>query len=244
MSQRGLAGLGIAGFAAVVLLLSRAGIGTGHALFLGVLLVLLPVAAVAQAPLAEEEPLDRETVYVGSAVLLLVLAGLGYGLGVAAVGPAGLGLEAWPGVGSAAGWVGGLLAGAGVVVLGFHVLGEALNVPESPLLAELLPRTERERWLFAGLSLAAGLGEELAYRGYAISLLGSDWAAAALTSAVFGVLHAYQGPLGMLRAGMLGLVLAGGFLLSGSLWPGIVAHTAIDLLGGLVLGDRLLRRGP
>jgi len=68
-----------------------------------------------------------------------------------------------------------------------------------------------------------------------------------LTSAVFGVLHGYQGVLGILRTSAMGGMLAWGFLASGSLWPAVVAHTLIDLAAGLWLGDRLLspegRRG-
>ena len=71
--------------------------------------------------------------------------------------------------------------------------------------------------------------------------MGSAWAAALLSSAVFGVLHAYQGWLGMVRTGMLGLLLAAAFLLSGSLWPCIVAHAILDLVAGLLLGDTLVK---
>jgi membrane protease YdiL (CAAX protease family) len=38
----------------------------------------------------------------------------------------------------------------------------------------------------------------------------------------------------------MGAFLAGGFLASGSLWPPILAHTLIDVLAGIVLGERLL----
>jgi membrane protease YdiL (CAAX protease family) len=38
----------------------------------------------------------------------------------------------------------------------------------------------------------------------------------------------------------MGGFLAWGFLASGSLWPAILAHTAIDLLAGIVLGEKLL----
>lgn len=247
MSARLLAGVGVLAFAVLTLSLATVGVGPGQALFLGTLLALLPAVALAQVPLLADEPLERERVYLGSAALLLILGGLSYGMGAAEVGAHGLGLAPWPGPGFVGGWAGILLAAAGVVVVAFHRLGSALGVQESPLLADLLPRTSRERGLFAGLSLAAGVGEELAYRGYAIPLLtpllGSEWGAAVLTSSVFGVLHAYQGVLGVLRTAVLGLILGGGFILSGSLWPGIAAHVAIDLLGGLVLGDRLFHSG-
>ena len=46
--------------------------------------------------------------------------------------------------------------------------------------------------------------------------------------------------MGIIRTGLMGAVLVWGFLASGSLWPPILAHTFIDLLVGLVFGDRLL----
>jgi membrane protease YdiL (CAAX protease family) len=60
------------------------------------------------------------------------------------------------------------------------------------------------------------------------------------------VLHGYQGVLGIARTGVMGAMLAWGFLASGSLWPAIVAHAAIDMVAGLWLGERLMspRRSP
>jgi membrane protease YdiL (CAAX protease family) len=111
------------------------------------------------------------------------------------------------------------------------------------LLRRLLPRTREEKRVFTLLSLAAGVSEELAYRGYAIPalapLVGMP-GAVAVTSIVFGILHGYQGLLGTLRTAVMGALLAWVFLASGSLWPAIVAHVAIDLLAGIVLGERLL----
>lgn len=233
-------------FLPVALVLSAAGLGIGHSLWVTGLLVLLPGLALAQVPLARDEPVEREPVYVASGLFLFLLGGTTWLVGSGTPGARAMGLLPFLHTGPLLGWAGGIVLAAGAVTLGFHVLGRILDVPESPLLARLLPRTPREQGLFAVLSVAAGVGEELAYRGYAIPilapLLGSSWGAAAVTSGVFGALHAYQGPLGVFRTTLLGFVLAAGFLLSGSLWPGIVAHATIDLLGGLVLGDRLLRR--
>jgi membrane protease YdiL (CAAX protease family) len=64
--------------------------------------------------------------------------------------------------------------------------------------------------------------------------------AAVITSVMFGVVHGYQGVLGVLRTGVMGGVLAWGFISSGSLWPVMIAHTLIDLIAGIVLGERLL----
>jgi membrane protease YdiL (CAAX protease family) len=115
---------------------------------------------------------------------------------------------------------------------------------ESHLVRELMPVTGREKVLYAGLSICAGFGEELAYRAYAIPVVilasGSTVVALALTSAAFAVLHSYQGALGVVRTGAIGVIMGAVFLHTGSVWPPIVAHVLIDLAVGFVLADRLL----
>ena len=102
----------------------------------------------------------------------------------------------------------------------------------------LSPATRRERWLFAGLSVTAGITEEFIYRGIALTTLagwpwlqpwGGPWPAAAVVAAAFGLGHGYQDGLGMMRAGVLGFLLAIPMLLTGSLLPGMAAHAALDL---------------
>jgi membrane protease YdiL (CAAX protease family) len=39
----------------------------------------------------------------------------------------------------------------------------------------------------------------------------------------------------------MGFLLAASLILSGSLWPAIIAHAALDLVSGLILGRTLLR---
>jgi len=92
--------------------------------------------------------------------------------------------------------------------------------------------------------VCAGLGEEWAYRGYAIPSVivasGSAPVALFLTSAAFAALHSYQGVLGIVRTGVVGVILGAVFLHTGSLWPPIIAHVVIDLAVGFVMADRLL----
>lgn len=215
------------------------------AAFLGALVTLLPVLAVAQVPLAAAMRVERIPAYASSAASIAVLGLIALGLGYRAGGWASLGLVPMP-LGEWALWTVGLVAAAVGLVLAMHELRLRLGIDESPLLVELLPRTAREKRVFAALSLAAGFGEEIAFRGYALAAftlaLGHEWGAVAFTSAIFGLLHAYQGPLGMARTALLGVVLAASVLLCGSLWPAIAAHVALDLLGGMVLGERLTGR--
>ena len=84
----------------------------------------------------------------------------------------------------------------------------------------------------------------MAFRGYAIPAVivagGSAPVALALTSAAFALLHSYQGVLGVVRTGVIGMTMGAVFLHTGSLWPLMVAHVLIDLVVGFVLADRLL----
>ena len=115
---------------------------------------------------------------------------------------------------------------------------------ETRLVHGLMPGTGREVGLFAGLSFCAGFGEEVAYRGYALTALmlatGSAALALIVTSATFGMLHAYQGPVGVVRTGVVGLIMGAAFLHTGNLWPPIIAHAIINLLAGLALREWLL----
>tara|TARA_Y100000996_G_scaffold379679_1_gene333097 strand:+ start:1527 stop:1799 length:273 start_codon:yes stop_codon:yes gene_type:complete len=65
-----------------------------------------------------------------------------------------------------------------------------------------------------------------------------------ISSLVFGLMHSYQGWLGIFRTTLMGAVLAWGFIFSGSLVPAMIAHTAIDLIAGILIGDWLLSPEP
>jgi membrane protease YdiL (CAAX protease family) len=223
-------------------LMLGAALALPDALFLALLLVGVPSLAIAQLPLVEGAVVERLPVYWGSIAMLWLLGGAAWLVGTRAEGHAALGLVALP-PGALLAWSAGLTLLSLSTIVVFRVLGAAAGLRDSVLLRRLLPRTAREKRVFVILSLAAGVGEELAYRGYAIGalapLLGTG-GAAAVTSLVFGILHGYQGLLGTLRTTVMGGVLAWGFLASGSLWPVIVTHIVIDVLAGIVLGERLL----
>jgi membrane protease YdiL (CAAX protease family) len=209
---------------------------------LAVLLGLLPALSVAQLHLMEGVQIERIPAYVSSAITLVVLGGGCLLVGIRKGGPAAVGLVSLSPA-SLAGWGAGLAMAGLALMLAFRRMATGLGLREARVLRELLPRTSRERWIFGGLSLAAGLGEEMAYRGYALTVLAGvvgTGVAAVVTSLVFGVLHAYQGGLGMLRACALGGILAWGFLAAGSLWPAMVAHALLDVMAGIVLAERLM----
>ncbi len=101
----------------------------------------------------------------------------------------------------------------------------------------ILPQSAAELSAFNRVSLTAGICEEVIFRGfgiaYLVALLGLPlWAAVLVSSFVFGLAHSYQGPLGALRAGSLGLILATLYALTGALWAPIVVHAVMDLTSG------------
>ena len=211
-------------------------------ILLATLLIAMPALAVAQVPLAKAREIERIPAYWSSIATLWLLGTISWLVGVRTDGVVAIGVTSLAPAPFIAWTLALLAAGLGIIVV-FRQIAVVLRLGDSPLLRALLPQTADERRVFAVLSVAAGVGEEVAYRGYAIPVLVpvlGPVGALLLTSVVFGVLHTYQGALGVLRTTVMAAVLAGGFLLSGSLLPVIVAHVLIDMLAGLVLADKLL----
>jgi len=211
-------------------------------ILLATLFVAMPVLAVAQVPLTKGMTIERLPAYWSSIATLWFLGTISWLVGTRTDGLSAIGVVPLGPVPFVA-WTFGLLAaGLGIIVV-FRQIAVVLRLQDAPLLRALLPRTADERRVFALLSVAAGVGEEVAYRGYAIPVIIpalGPVGALLLTSAVFGVLHVYQGALGVLRTAVMGATLAAGFLLSGSLLPAMIAHVLIDILAGIVLADKLL----
>lgn len=227
-------------------LLLGAGLALPDTIVLAILLVAMPAFALAQLPLVADTPIERLPAYWGSLATLWLIGAACWLVGTRDAGPAAIGVV-WPGAASLVSWSVGLTFAGLTMMLVFRWVTSVTGARESQMLRELLPRSPHERGVFALLSVAAGVGEEVAYRGYAIPLLATIMgvpAAAVLTSVVFGILHGYQGLLGTVRTTLMGGTLAWGFLASGSLLPAIVAHTLIDLVAGLLLGDWLLPPEP
>jgi membrane protease YdiL (CAAX protease family) len=239
-----LAGFAVAVLAGVIVGLLMAGLPWPARWMVGFLAGTFPVLMLWRGgPTAELiNATGRLGVYYGSAASLWIIAFLT----LAAAMSSGfsrvlLGVRPLPAL-SLIGWSVLVTLCAMVIV----AVGQASGVEESATLRALLPQTARERIGFAFLCLSAGICEEFAFRAFLIPALtarvGSIWTAAILSTIVFGVLHAYQRVWGALRAGVLGFVLALPFVVTGSILPSMIAHTAIDLIAGLVLRDRLLDR--
>ena len=100
----------------------------------------------------------------------------------------------------------------------------------------LMPGNAKElRYFTFGVSVAAGICEELLFRGYLLHVLGAHmpmWGAVIVSSLAFGAGHVYQGPVHVLRTAVLGGVMAGIYLVTDSIIIPIVLHTLIDVYSG------------
>lgn len=117
--------------------------------------------------------------------------------------------------------------------------------PESDLVHLLLPETVKQRvWCVVALAPTAGFCEEFLYRGVLLYQITtwthwSGWGVI-VSSAAFGLAHAYQGANGMARAALLGALLAAPVAYTGSLYPSMAAHFLIDAVALAWLGPRML----
>lgn len=131
-------------------------------------------------------------------------------------------------------WSAGLTMALGAIAFAFSEIEEALKIPPTRFSVLMLPRTTRETAIWSlVVSPTAGFCEEVLFRGllmFALTEMTNDlWLSIALSSVMFGVIHAAYGPLNVLATGAMGVVLALGFVYTGSLWPSIVAHTLYDM---------------
>lgn len=208
------------------------------------LLVIMPALLLVQGRLANRVPvgISRADLYLSSVISVWILAAVA----LAAAWASGFTARLLGLVAQAPGRLALAAAVTTAIGLAAMIVGRLLRLPETALLRFILPRTPRERVLFVGVSLSAGVAEELVFRGFLIPALqaatDSLWLAVALSSCAFGLIHSYQGTSGALRATFLGVLLALPFVALGSVLPGMVAHAALDIIGGLWLGNWLVRR--
>ena len=103
--------------------------------------------------------------------------------------------------------------------------------------AFLLPHGVPESVLWVFVSVAAGVCEEIVFRGYLqrqlAALTGSVTAGILLQAIAFGISHGYQGLAPMAITGSYGLVLGILAWWRGNIRAGALAHAATDIVGGL-----------
>ncbi|HEV2021171.1 MAG TPA: CPBP family intramembrane glutamic endopeptidase [Terriglobales bacterium] len=103
----------------------------------------------------------------------------------------------------------------------------------------LAPANTRELILFLVLAATAGFCEEIIFRGYLqrlfTTLTRSSFAGMALSAAVFGASHGYQGAARMVQIGVFGLLFGILAHFRKNLRPGMIAHAWHDSIVGIFL---------
>lgn len=136
--------------------------------------------------------------------------------------------------------VGAAVAVGLLLVLPVFLLRKQVNeIPAVGDVAALLPRTRGELKYGAGLSINAGLVEELLFRlgmpALLFGITGNGALSFLIASVLFGLLHIYQKFWGVLGATILGIVFSLVYLLTGSIWVVIVVHALVDLRSLILL---------
>ena len=129
----------------------------------------------------------------------------------------------------------------GAVMLGVHTLSSGPlqrilpRVPNSDSgLWNLFGGLAQDPWafiLFVGPLLLIAVGLEELTRVFFLSRLwklspasGWHWFGVVLSAVLFGLGHLYQGPAGVVSAGVSGLIMAIYYLVFGRIWPMVFAH--------------------
>ena len=97
----------------------------------------------------------------------------------------------------------------------------------------LLPRNRAELGFGAALSINAGIVEELLFRlalpALVFGISGNATISVVSSLLIFGVLHLYQGPIGVLASTVIGTFLMALYFATGTILIPIIVHAIIDL---------------
>lgn len=216
-----------------------------EAAFLILLLAGVPAMSYLSAHDPQLHTLPRKALYLSAALSEWLLASLGVAAArVARLDATALGFRAVS-FKSLAGWMAaiGAISTAGLALT--LVLERRGWWPEeSKLVRLLMPETRAEKaWAVAVVAPTAAICEEFLYRGYLLAIVGGalhsvKWAWA-VSAIAFGFAHVYQRPIGMVRAGLLGALLAWPVVHTSSLYPSILAHFLIDAAAFGWFGSKL-----
>jgi membrane protease YdiL (CAAX protease family) len=108
----------------------------------------------------------------------------------------------------------------------------------------LLPRDARQRHRFFFVALTAGVCEEFIFRGVAFALCHylipdmNIYLLPLIPGAIFGMAHIYQGMTGVLKTGVVGILLGYFYIATGSLIPVMILHFILDLSSCYIAPDQ------
>lgn len=140
---------------------------------------------------------------------------------------------------------------AGLHWLNFRRMGNLLDRLPARVRAmaeRILPQSAHERLPFLALAITAGCCEEFLYRGFAMAAFFRAgfpiWASVVLSSILFGAAHLYQGRGGLIGTGLLGLLFGTFRVFTGSVFPVVAWHAAVDIVAGLAGPRYLIKNKP
>jgi uncharacterized protein len=98
----------------------------------------------------------------------------------------------------------------------------------------IIPRTSFAKLIWVILCAIVALSEEIVFRGYILTRVtrlagGRVWVGVLAATLAFASGHLYQGIGGLAIIAIYGLMFAGLYLYTGSLYPGIIAHFLQDI---------------
>jgi membrane protease YdiL (CAAX protease family) len=190
-------------------------------------------------------PISRRRFFVQTLVIQLMLLGVA----VMASRQTGVPLVVTP-PRAAGPW----LVSAGLVIVGLVLLRwrwSARTTAEKERIYSIVPHEAREYPSYLTLCLAAGICEEVAYRGMLFAILwyltGSRIAAVLIASVAFALAHSIQGRRGVVAIFIIALAAHGLVLFAQSLLPVMAAHALYDAIAGWLIPrlyerDALLRQ--
>lgn len=107
----------------------------------------------------------------------------------------------------------------------------------------MTPRTKKEKVWFSFVSLTAGICEEITWRGTLVFLLQAIFptlniiSVILISSALFGLLHSYQGIKGIFKTGFIGIIFNLLYYVSDSLIIGIIVHFLFDFSSAFIIRE-------
>ena len=217
-------------------------------LFILFLVAGVPVLSLSTARDSRLHQMPRRALYLSAAISQWALAAVGLLVFfLSSLSALSIGFRTLPPL-TALLWAGGLVA-LSVAGIGLGLVLERRGwwPAEGELVHLLIPRTGSEKaWSVLLLAPTAALCEEFLYRGFLLAQLSQwlrsgTWAWAA-SSLAFGLAHVYQGWSGMIRAALLGAMLAYPVIHFGSLYPSMLAHGLIDALALAWMGPTFLSK--
>lgn len=110
---------------------------------------------------------------------------------------------------------------------------ETDEIPAVGDIQAMLPRNRAELPYGAALSINAGIVEELLFRlampAMVFAFTGNALVAVLVSVLVFGLLHAYQGPVGVFASAVMGAIFMAIYIGTGSIAVAIIVHALFDL---------------